>query len=118
MRMAGLEPARSHLRKILSLVRLPFRHIRILVAKHATKNPMDLFVSPETENNSTILIFYLQAILGKMRFSYKKNRIFCFYILFPLLTGSQAVQQVPGQLLSYRSPKIHSLRQNFSSHEP
>ena len=28
MRMAGLEPARSHLRKILSLVRLPFRHIR------------------------------------------------------------------------------------------
>ena len=26
--MAGLEPARSHLRKILSLVRLPFRHIR------------------------------------------------------------------------------------------
>ena len=29
MRMAGLEPARSHLRKILSLVRLPFRHIRM-----------------------------------------------------------------------------------------
>ena len=28
MRMAGLEPARSHLRKILSRVRLPFRHIR------------------------------------------------------------------------------------------
>ncbi len=26
--MAGLEPARSHLRKILSLVRLPVRHIR------------------------------------------------------------------------------------------
>lgn len=28
MRMVGLEPTRSHLRKILSLVRLPFRHIR------------------------------------------------------------------------------------------
>ena len=28
MRMMGLEPIRSHLRKILSLVRLPFRHIR------------------------------------------------------------------------------------------
>ncbi len=29
MRMMGLEPIRSHLRKILSLVRLPFRHIRL-----------------------------------------------------------------------------------------
>lgn len=29
MRMVGLEPTRSHLRKILSLVRLPFRHIRL-----------------------------------------------------------------------------------------
>ena len=29
MRMAGLEPAHSHLRQILSLMRLPFRHIRI-----------------------------------------------------------------------------------------
>lgn len=29
MRMVGLEPTRSHLRKILSLVRLPFRHIRM-----------------------------------------------------------------------------------------
>lgn len=29
LRMAGLEPARYHYRKILSLVRLPFRHIRI-----------------------------------------------------------------------------------------
>ena len=26
--MVGLEPTRSHPRKILSLVRLPFRHIR------------------------------------------------------------------------------------------
>ena len=32
MRIVGLEPTRSHLRKILSLVRLPFRHIRIYVA--------------------------------------------------------------------------------------
>ena len=29
MRMVGLEPTRGHPRKILSLVRLPFRHIRI-----------------------------------------------------------------------------------------
>ena len=29
LRMMGLEPIRSHLRKILSLVRLPFRHIRL-----------------------------------------------------------------------------------------
>lgn len=29
MRIVGLEPTRSHLRKILSLVRLPFRHIRM-----------------------------------------------------------------------------------------
>ena len=28
MRMVGLEPTRGHPRKILSLVRLPFRHIR------------------------------------------------------------------------------------------
>ncbi len=28
MRMAGLEPAHSHLWQILSLLRLPFRHIR------------------------------------------------------------------------------------------
>ena len=32
MRMVGLEPTRSHLRKILSLVRLPFRHIRIMAS--------------------------------------------------------------------------------------
>ena len=30
MRMVGLEPTRGRPRKILSLVRLPFRHIRIL----------------------------------------------------------------------------------------
>lgn len=30
MRMAGLEPARCHHRQILSLLRLPFRHIRML----------------------------------------------------------------------------------------
>ena len=30
MRMAGLEPARCHHRQILSLLRLPFRHIRAL----------------------------------------------------------------------------------------
>lgn len=29
MRMVGLEPTRGHPRKILSLVRLPFRHIRM-----------------------------------------------------------------------------------------
>ena len=29
MRIVGLEPTRGHPRKILSLVRLPFRHIRI-----------------------------------------------------------------------------------------
>ncbi len=29
MRMVGLEPTRDCSRKILSLVRLPFRHIRI-----------------------------------------------------------------------------------------
>ena len=29
MRMVGLEPTRGRPRKILSLVRLPFRHIRI-----------------------------------------------------------------------------------------
>lgn len=29
VRMAGLEPARSHPRQILSLMRLPFRHIRM-----------------------------------------------------------------------------------------
>ena len=29
MRMVGLEPTRGHPRKILSLVRLPFRHIRL-----------------------------------------------------------------------------------------
>ena len=29
MRMAGLEPARSHPRQILSLMRLPVRHIRM-----------------------------------------------------------------------------------------
>lgn len=28
LRMVGLEPTRGHPRKILSLVRLPFRHIR------------------------------------------------------------------------------------------
>lgn len=31
MRMAGLEPARSHPRQILSLMRLPFRHIRKVI---------------------------------------------------------------------------------------
>ena len=30
--VVGLEPTRSHLRKILSLVRLPFRHIRIMAS--------------------------------------------------------------------------------------
>ena len=30
MRMVGLEPTRGHPRKILSLVRLPFRHIRLI----------------------------------------------------------------------------------------
>ena len=29
VRMVGLEPTRGHPRKILSLVRLPFRHIRM-----------------------------------------------------------------------------------------
>ena len=29
MRMVGLEPTRGRPRKILSLVRLPFRHIRV-----------------------------------------------------------------------------------------
>ena len=29
VRMTGLEPVHSHLRQILSLMRLPFRHIRI-----------------------------------------------------------------------------------------
>ena len=36
MRMVGLEPTRSHLRKILSLVRLPFRHIRIMASFYIT----------------------------------------------------------------------------------
>ena len=30
MRMVGLEPTRCHHRQILSLLRLPFRHIRVL----------------------------------------------------------------------------------------
>ena len=33
LRIVGLEPTRSHPRKILSLVRLPFRHIRIFVTQ-------------------------------------------------------------------------------------
>ncbi len=31
LRMAGLEPARSRPRQILSLMRLPFRHIRTVL---------------------------------------------------------------------------------------
>ena len=33
LRIVGLEPTRSHPRKILSLVRLPFRHIRIFITQ-------------------------------------------------------------------------------------
>ena len=34
MRMEGLEPSRGYPRQILSLVRLPFRHIRLLFEWH------------------------------------------------------------------------------------
>ena len=34
MRMEGLEPSRGHPRQILSLMRLPFRHIRVCVSQY------------------------------------------------------------------------------------
>lgn len=42
MRMVGLEPTRGHPRKILSLVRLPFRHIR----SSALEPDVYLFLKP------------------------------------------------------------------------
>ena len=34
LRIVGLEPTRGHPREILSLVRLPFRHIRVFERKN------------------------------------------------------------------------------------
>ena len=56
MRMVGLEPTRSHLRKILSLVRLPFRHIRILV----------------TQSNK-IMIMYFETNVKKILYKNRKE---------------------------------------------
>lgn len=41
--MAGLEPARSHPRQILSLMRLPFRHIRFSYDKKYSSIPVTEF---------------------------------------------------------------------------
>lgn len=46
MRMVGLEPTRGHPRKILSLVRLPFRHIRKCeVVSFTTLSILPFFIS-------------------------------------------------------------------------
>ncbi len=45
MRMAGLEPARCHHRQILSLLRLPFRHIRTtMILYHSHPNIASIFM--------------------------------------------------------------------------
>ena len=43
MRMAGVEPARCHHRQILSLLRLPFRHIRELLHDNRYQRKMQMF---------------------------------------------------------------------------
>ena len=56
MQEMGLEPTRSHPRKILSLVRLPFRHIRILV----------------TQSNK-IMIMYFETNVKKILYKNRKE---------------------------------------------
>ena len=56
LRIVGLEPTRSHPRKILSLVRLPFRHIRILV----------------TQSNK-IMIMYFETNVKKILYKNRKQ---------------------------------------------
>ncbi len=58
VRMVGLEPTRGHPRKILSLVRLPFRHIRIRLLLKPR-----LILSQSSEKNNSFLIFFSEAAL-------------------------------------------------------
>ena len=56
MRMEGLEPSRGHPRQILSLVRLPFRHIRLKWRA----------ITGE-KGYSSICIYKIQALFCKIR---------------------------------------------------
>ena len=49
MRMVGLEPTRGRPRKILSLVRLPFRHIRVSE-------------TPSVSNDSLIITYFFSKV--------------------------------------------------------
>ena len=69
--MAGLEPARSHLRKILSLVRLPFRHIR------------SKFVSsPNRDLSYHIISTFAIAFFDFFQFFSKKHKISLIQYVF------------------------------------
>lgn len=57
MRMAGVEPARCHHRQILSLLRLPFRHIRELVHDNRYLRKMQMFFAELCKNIFTALSF-------------------------------------------------------------
>lgn len=61
MRMVGLEPTRGHPRKILSLVRLPFRHIR----SYGFLWKPNLIISPDKTHCKIFLVsdqfFYLSS---------------------------------------------------------
>lgn len=50
MRMVGLEPTRGRPRKILSLVRLPFRHIRMCLTRRFLFYHTEVFIASEIYN--------------------------------------------------------------------
>ena len=56
MRMEGLEPSRGHPRQILSLMRLPFRHIRksVILNTHISLTYEEVYVNHFFEKYVTV----------------------------------------------------------------
>lgn len=68
MRMVGLEPTRGHPRKILSLVRLPFRHIRMCPTRRFLFYHTEVFIASEIYNFFQIESQIVNPV--KMKYNY------------------------------------------------
>ena len=77
MRIVGLEPTRSHLRKILSLVRLPFRHIRICAVHGIPGTAFNCYII-----SGIIIIFkFFASGATKNKKKLAFLRVICYHII-------------------------------------
>ena len=90
--MVGLEPTRGHPRKILSLVRLPFRHIRKSCPNNSYFSSRKLFYHTCLEI-ATLFYFFISKILtqapkGNISYLNKKRKaILAFFVCLVPMDG-------------------------------